>query len=129
MKKNETVKEQFADVFLPGTAYDGSYHTPQAEAAEDAFHRLTDNRLVWTQVHGDVKSAVKAAMFQPYPYWPKLYECARDIIEQHRRLKTYYAGDITCAKLMGDTMALMRERYGLNVPRWWLPIMNKLRGR
>ena len=78
MKKNETVKEQFADVFLPGSIYDGSYHTALAEIAEASFLRLTDVRLNWCQVHGDVKNAVKAAMFQPYPHWSQLYECARD---------------------------------------------------
>ena len=130
---NENVKEQFADVFLPGTTYDGRYHTdawpPEDEQARESFNRLTDGRIIWTQVHGDVKNAVKAAMFQPYPNWPQLYECARDIVEQHRRLNTYYAGDVTCAKLMGDTMALLRARYGLNVPRWWVPIIKALRVR
>ena len=133
MKKNETVREQFADVFLPGSTYDGSYHTDtdwsRDEKAQESFRRLTDGCIVWTQVHGDVKNAVKAAMFQPYPHWPQLYECARDIVEQHRRLNTSFHGDITCAKLMRDTMTLLRARYGVNAPKWWLPIMDKLQNR
>jgi hypothetical protein len=129
----ETVKSYFEGTFEPGSSYDGGYHTDtdwsRDEQAQEAFRRLTDRRMSWCQVHGDFKSAVKAAMFQPYAHWPQLYECARDIVEQHRRLNTSFHGDITCAKLMGDTMALLRARYKLNVPKWWLPIMNDIRGR
>jgi len=129
----ETVKTYFEGTFEPGSTFDGSYHTDtdwsRDEKARESFTRLTYSRLNWCQVHGDFKNAVKAAMFQPYPHWAQFYECARDIVEQHRRLNTSFHGDVTCAKLMGDTMALLRARHGLNVPKWWLPIINGLRGR
>ena len=128
----ERVKDHFEGTFAPGSTYDGCYHTDYErpdEQAEESFRRLTFGRIIWTQVHGDYKNAVKSAMFQPYPNWPQLYECARDIVEQHRRLNTSFHGDVTCAKLMGDTMALLRARYGMNVPRWWVPIIKALRGQ
>jgi hypothetical protein len=127
----ETVADYFEGTFEPGSTYDGCYHTDSSHPDADAraaFERLTFQRLSWCQVHGDFKKAVTAALFEPYPNWPKLYECARDIVAQHRRLRTHFSGDVTCAKLMGETMALLRARYGLNVPKWWLPIMKKLRG-
>jgi hypothetical protein len=127
----ERVADYFEGTFAPGSKYDGCYHTETArpdEEAREAFSRLTFGRIIWTQVHGDVKNAVTGAMFQPYPNWPELYECARDIVAQHRRLGTSFHGDITCAKLMGETMALLRARYQKNAPKWWLPIMKKLRG-
>ena len=55
----ETVADHFHGYF--GGNYDGSYHTPQADAARRDFDRLTDNCLMWTQVHGDFKDAAKRA--------------------------------------------------------------------
>ena len=122
-----TVKEHFADVFT-APAYDGSYHTPIADYAEASFQKLTgDVYLNWCQVHGDFKNVVQRADFEPYPYWPELYDCCRRVLKAHVDLNTQFCGNVTCARLMGDAMALLRKRHGANVPRWWLPIMKRLR--
>ncbi len=130
----ESVKEHFTGLFAE-PEYDGSYHdssgfpTPLAEHASASFRALTDGALVWTQVHGDFKNAVKRSMFVPYAHWPELYGCCRDIVKSHADIGTQWWGPLTAAKLMSDAMTLLRERHGVNAPRWWLPIINRLRGR
>ena len=126
--------EQFAHIFRYPT-YDGSYHgangfrTPASEEACGSFFELTHGNVVWSQVHGDFKSVVARGLFQPYEHWPELYECCRKIIEGHAALNTVFEGDDTRAKIMGESMALLKAKYGYRVPRWWLPVMNKLRGK
>jgi len=129
---NRTVKQQLEGLFSQPT-YDGSYHDAQGfrtDASEEAcasFRALTDGAIVWTQVHGDVKNAVARAAFVQYPNWPELYACCRDIIRSHSELGTEWLGPLTAAKLMGDAMQLLRGRHKANAPRWWLPIMARLR--
>jgi hypothetical protein len=127
MEWMETVGERFQGYFVGD--YDGSYHTPQADRARHDFDRLTDNRLLWTQVHGDFKDAAKRALFVPYPHWPELYQCCKDAVREHTALETQYVGGPTCAKIMRDAMTILRARHSLNVPRWWLPMMDQLRGK
>jgi hypothetical protein len=121
----ETVADHFQGYF--GGNYDGSYHTPQADAARRDFDRLTDNRLLWTQVHGDFKDAAKRALFVQYPHWRELHECCCDSVREHSKLETQWVGGFTCAKIMRDAMTILRVRHGLKVPRWWLPMMDQLR--
>jgi hypothetical protein len=127
-----TVKEHFAEFFAQ-PVYDGSYHdtrgfrTDASEEASASFAALTNNIIIWTQVHGDVKNAVARAACIQYPNWPELYSCCRDVIRAHGELGSEFWGPLTCAKLMGDAMQLLRGRHKVNVPRWWLPIMSKLR--
>jgi hypothetical protein len=123
----ETVAEHFRGYF--SSNYDGSYQTPQSDHARHDFDRLTNFRLIWSQVHGNFKDAAKRALFKPYRHWPELYECCRDAIREHAALETLYSGEATCARIMRDAMTILRVRYGLNVPRWWLPIMDELRGK
>ena len=123
----KTVAELFSGFFAG--SYDGSFHTPQADRARHDFDRLTAYRLIWTQVHGDFKDAAKRALFQPYRYWPELYDSCRAAIQAHTELETQYEGEKTNANIMRDAMTILRERYGFNVPRWWLPIMDDLRGK
>lgn len=127
MAEYETVGEHFQGLFTAN--YDGSYHTARAEAARRDFDCLTNNSLLWTQVHGDFKDAAKRALFNPYPHWPELHECCRDSVRAHTDLETQFLGGVTCAKIMRDAMTILRERYGLNVPRWWLPLIDRLRGK
>ena len=130
------VSEHFAGYFqLP--VYNGEYGTasgyqpPAARVAGRDFEQLTDCCLVWTQVHGDYKDAALRATFQPYPHWTELYQCCKDILREHGpgKLDSWYSGPMTNARLMGDVMSLMRRRHELDVPKWWLAIMKKLRAR
>jgi hypothetical protein len=123
----KTVEEHFRGYF--SSTYDGSYHTPQSDRARLDFGQLTNLELDWAQVHGNFKDAAKRALFKPYEHWPELYECCRDAIREHSALETSYYGGPTCAKIMRDAMTILRARHGLNAPRWWLPIMDKLRGK
>jgi hypothetical protein len=129
-----TVKEKFNGLFTQ-QRYDGSYHdatgfrTAASEEASRSFFALTDGAVVWTQVHGDFKDAAKRAMFAPYAHWPELYDALRSVIRAHGDLGTEWWGSATGAKVMGDAMTVLREKYGHSVPRWWLPVMNRLRGR
>lgn len=124
----KTVTEQFAGTFLE-TTYDGSYGTEESHAARRSFDRLTDYRLNWSQVHGDFKDVAKRALFESYEHWPELYRACRDVLHQHKALGTQYLGGYTCAQIMRETMTVMRRRHDVNVPRWWLPIMDDLRGK
>jgi hypothetical protein len=123
----ETVVDHFQGYFT-SESFDGSYDTPQSHRARHDFYQLTNNIISWAQVHGNFKDAVKRAKFQPYEHWPELYDCCRRIVREHSALETQWEGGYTCAKIMRDSMNLLRELYGLNVPRWWLPIMDDLRG-
>lgn len=124
----KTITEQFADRFIEAS-YDGSYGNERADAARRSFDRLTDSKLNWSQVHGDFKDAAKRALFEPYEHWPELYRACRDVLRQHQALGTLYLGGYTCAQIMREAMTVMRRRDNLNVPRWWLPIMDDLRGK
>jgi hypothetical protein len=129
-----TVKEKLAGFFTL-TAYDGSYHdatgfrTAASDEASASFGELTGGSINWAQVHGNFKDATKRALFVPYPHWTELYDACQRVVRAHAEVGTEWWGPLTAAKLMGDTMTVMREKYGRSVPRWWLPIMNKLRGK
>jgi hypothetical protein len=129
-----TVKEKLVGFFTQ-PSYNGSYHdtsgflTDSSEEASNSFGALTDHAIQWAQVHGNFKDATKRAMFTPYPYWTELYDACQRVVRAHVDLGTEWWGPETGAKLMGDAMVVMREKYGHQVPRWWLPIMNRLRGR
>jgi len=120
----ETVKEHFSGMFTE-PEYDGSYPAP--EAVRDSFATLSHFHIQWTQVHGDCKNVVARGLFHPYPYWRELYDCCRIVFRGHVELNTQFIGDRTCARMMGEVMALLRAKHGQNVPRWWLPVMNRLR--
>ena len=134
MNTNRTVKEWFAGSFTQ-PHYDGSYHdargfrTAASEEASHSFAALTDSHIIWSQVHGNFKDATKRALFTPYPHWPELYDACQRVVRAHSELGTEWWGPLTAAKLMGDAMTVLREKYGHQVPRWWLPVMNGLRGR
>jgi hypothetical protein len=123
----DTVKAQFAATFR-APAYDGSYGTELSHKVRQSFYELTKH-INWSQVHGDFKDVVKRGLFQPYPYWPELYSCCQSVVQSHAELGTQFLGDYTRARMMGEVMALLRAKYGHDVPRWWLPIMNLLRGK
>jgi hypothetical protein len=133
---SKTVTQHFAGYFELDTyageyGSAGGYQPPAARQAGHDFDRLTDCVLVWTQVHGDFNDVAARATFQPYGHWMELYQCCKDVLREHGpgKLNTYYYGQLTNARLMGDVMSLMRRRYGLNCPKWWLAIMKKLRGQ
>ena len=97
----ETVKQHFAGLFAEPD-YDGSYHHgewPENDTlARQSFLKLTDGCIIWTQVHGDFKNAVKRAAYEPYPHWPALYRCCRDVLKAHAELNSQYVGATTCAR-------------------------------
>jgi hypothetical protein len=126
-----TVKEHF-DGYFTQARYDGSYHstdgfrTPESDEASASFYRLSAERIQWCQVHGDLKDAAKRALFEPYAHWPELYESCRLVVKATIELNKVW-NEMTAARMMGDVMTVMRQKYDLNVPRWWYPIMKKLR--
>jgi hypothetical protein len=122
----KTLKDYFNGYFVG--EYDGSYGTEESHQARRDFSQLTNCRIIWSQVHGDFKNAAKRALFQPYPYWPELYQACKDAIRAHVELDTTYSDTPPLAKIMRDAMTILRERHSCNVPRWWLPIMDELRG-
>ena len=126
MKEHETIKEQFRECFTQAS-YDGSYGTDASVEARQSFSELTAGRVVWSQVHGDFKNVVARGMFQPYPHWSELYDCIRIVLVQHAALNTEFIGDYSRARIMGETMQLLRAKYKVNAPKCWLPIMNALR--
>lgn len=122
-----SVAEKFKDRFT--RPYDGSYDdSREVYIAREDFMQLTDYHISWAQVHGDFKDVVKRAMFIPYPYWKELHQACGDVIREHSKLGTEYVGRETCVRLMRDAMKLLRARHGFNTPKWWLPLMDQLRG-
>ncbi|MFZ3276613.1 MAG: hypothetical protein WA182_06880 [Candidatus Sulfotelmatobacter sp.] len=114
--------------------YDGSYHdatgfpTPEAEEAAASFRRLSADRIQWCQVHGDLKNAAKRVLFQPYRHWPELYESCRLVVKATLEMRpTQDWNESVAARVMGDVMTVMRKKYGLDVPKWWFPILKILR--
>src|SRR6266404_9652017 len=93
----ETVEDHFRGYFIaPG--YDGSYGTDISACMRHDFGQLTHDQIIWSQVHGDFKDIIKRADFEPYPYWPALYDCCKDILAQHYKLSTQYLGSETNAE-------------------------------
>jgi len=131
---NELVRDKFKGLFSQ-ESYDGSYHdatgfrTAKSEEAAQSFGELTSGCLNWCQVHGDVKDATKRALFEPYSHWTELYDSCKRVLKAHADLKTEWWGDATGAKMMGDAMTVLRERHHMNAPKWWLPVMKRLRGQ
>jgi hypothetical protein len=134
MPDPETVADHFAGYFTLDR-YDGSHNyerkrgTPQYVMEEKArldFYRLIPEHFSWTQVHGDLKTEWKKATFTPYPHWPELYESCKLAIAAHAG--EWFSGNETCAKIMDTAMHILRASHGMNAPRWWLAIMNQLRG-
>lgn len=124
--RETTVAARFAGYF--GEVYDGSYDTREAEQPRADFIRLTNYQIMWAQVHGNFKDAVKRETFQPYPHWKELHECCGRIVRQYAKDRVYWQGDITGARMMNDAMRLLRSLYGINAPRWWIPLMRQMRG-
>lgn len=120
------VENRFAGHFMLA-GYKGTYGTNESAIARQDLAILTENLIVWSQVHGDFKDAAKRVLFQPYLHWPELYQCCKDVLREHIKLESAYLGPFTSAKIMGDVMTVMRARHKLNTPPWWLAIMRKLR--
>jgi len=124
MASEQTNAAKFAGLF-EGT-YDGRQEDEKARAS---FMAISNHRITWTQVHGDVKNAAKAVLFEPYPHWQELYECCGLVVRAAVKIdKTQIYTERGCARIMGDAMTVMMKKYGLKVPRWWIPIMQELRG-
>jgi hypothetical protein len=98
-------------------------------AARYEFGLLTNNHILWTQVHGDFKDLAKRLKFEPYPHWTKLHECCGHAIREAIKMdpKGLYC-DSACAKIMDAAMVHLRTKYSLNAPRWWIPLKRKLQG-
>ena len=126
-----TVKEHLGDCFKQ-QRYDGSYHdatgfrSPASDEAAESFSRISFGRIAWSQAHGDFKDAAKRVLFEPYPSWAELYESCRLVVREHIALNNSWNEPIA-AKIMGDVMTVMRKKYGLNVPKFWFPILKILR--
>jgi len=121
---DKTLSEVFAGCFQH--TYDGSQ---QDRVSYHEFNLLTDNRISWTQVHGDVKDLAKRALFVPYPHWRELHECCGLAIRSAISLdKTQLHSGIDCARIMGAAMAILKKKYGHDAPKWWLPLMRQVRG-
>ena len=130
-----TVEEHLGECFKQ-EHYDGSYHdstgfgTPASDEASESFRRISYGRVAWPQAHGDFKDAAKRVLFEPYPNWTELYECSRLVVKATIDLDADAAwNELTAAKIMGGVMTVMRTKHGLNVPKWWFPILKVLRER
>jgi len=123
---SKTVAQHFKGYF--GGSYDGSYGRPEAEQPRADFIRLTNFNIMWAQVHGSFKDKVKEVTFTPYPHWKELHECCGRIVRQYEKDGEFWHGDITGARMMEHAMKLLRSLYGLNAPRWWIPLMKQMRG-
>jgi hypothetical protein len=121
-----TVEKRFAGYF--GSTYDGSYNTPESEQPRADFIRLTNYQIMWAQVHGNFKDAVKRETFQSYPHWKELHDCCGRIVRQYAADGIYWQGEITGARMMNDAMRLLKSLHGFNTPRWWIPLMRQMRG-
>jgi hypothetical protein len=121
-----TVAARFAGYF--NGRYDGSYDTRDAEQPRADFIRLTDFHIMWAQVHGQFKDAVKRELFTPYPHWTELHECCGRIVRQYASDGMYWEGPVTGARIMNDGMRLLKSVYGFNAPRWWIPLIRQMRG-
>jgi hypothetical protein len=126
MRDQETIKAQFRECFTQ-ERYDGSYGTDASAEARQSFSELTGGSIVWSQVHGDFKNVTARCMFQPYQHWTELYDCVRVVLVQHAALNTEFIGDYSRARIMGETMAVLKAKHKANAPKCWLPIMNALR--
>jgi hypothetical protein len=60
-----------------------------------------------------------------YPQRSQLEECCRWAFEE--LADEPYHGRESCARVMGRAMELLREIYGCNAPRGWVPVMHRLR--
>jgi hypothetical protein len=119
-----TNTDKFAGTFEG--VYDGSQDN---EAARYSFVALTNYRIIWTQVHGDFKNAAKVVLFEPYPHWRELHECCGLVVRAAVKMdKTQIYTERGCARMMGDAMTVLMKKYGHRVPRWWIPLMQELRG-
>jgi len=60
-----------------------------------------------------------------YGHGRQLAECCRMAIEE--LAEEPYEGRMSCARVMGRAMELLREIYGHDTPRGWVPVLRKLR--
>jgi|HubBroStandDraft_6_1064221.scaffolds.fasta_scaffold13243_5 hypothetical protein len=131
----ETIEQHFAGYFVH--PYGGEYHRalasgprpPEAESGRADFCRLTNNAIIWTQVHGDFKNKAKAALFVPYAHWRELHDACRDSVREWSKDKEVYNGNPTCAAIMQTAMEILMKRNGLKAPPWWIPMLMGLRER
>jgi hypothetical protein len=60
-----------------------------------------------------------------YPHRRQLEECCEKAVEE--LADQPYEGRISCARVMGRAMELLREDYGFDAPRGWVPVLRRLR--
>jgi hypothetical protein len=60
-----------------------------------------------------------------YQHREELLECCELAVDELGG--ELYEGRASCARVMGRAMELLRERYGLDAPRGWVPVMRILR--
>ena len=128
---------EFFDGYFQLPEYDGSYGSTTGRdndlgnVARRDFDRISRGHIIWAQAHGNFKDRAKAALFEPYPYWPQLYEACKLAVKSHvdDKYDQNFCGDETCAAVMDTAMRILRMKYGLNVPKFWLPIIYTLRGK
>jgi hypothetical protein len=62
---------------------------------------------------------------EDFAYRDELQECCLDAIEGLSSRQ--FAGPASNANVMGNAMEILRERYGVDAPRGWYPVMKTLR--
>jgi hypothetical protein len=60
-----------------------------------------------------------------YPHGRHLNECCHMAVEE--LAEEPYEGRVSCARVMGRAMELLREIHGVNAPRGWVPVLRTLR--
>lgn len=82
-------------------------------ALRRAFDAITDCLLIWTSARSQ------------YPHWCTLLDCCRAVVANLGSVP--FAGRLTLAKIMGDSMALLKKEHGLDAPGPWVLIIRELR--
>jgi hypothetical protein len=124
MYEDKTIAEEFAGCFQE--SYNGAQ---EDRIGREDFMRVTDSRISWSQVHGDFKDLAKRGLFAPYEHWRELHECCGIAVRVAISLdKLQIYSGLECARIMGAAMKILKGKYGHNAPRWWLPLLKKVRG-
>jgi hypothetical protein len=70
-------------------------------------------------------SQFRVSYLAKYPHVRQLDECCHMAVEE--LAEEPYEGRVSCARVMGRAMELLREIHGLDAPRGWVPVLRTLR--
>ena len=91
----------------------------------DVAPPLSDNEDIETLSQGEFN--VRNSSYVSYPYKQQLLECCNLAIQELSNEP--YLGSKSHARVMGRSMELLREDYGLDAPKGWIPVLRTLRSK